>query len=80
MIMTMVMMNDNHDDKNDNDNGYDGYDDYELLWMTIFNSADGLVLDDDGDNVDGKTQHNNSQAKPKSPKYVETQENKYLNI
>lgn len=48
--------------------------------MTIFNSADGLVLDDDGDNVDDKTQHNNGQAKPKSPKYVETQENKYQNI
>lgn len=73
----MVMMNDDHDDKDDNDNGYD---DYELLWMTIFNSADGLVLDDDGDNVDDKTQHNNSQAKPESPKYVETQENKYQNI
>jgi len=48
--------------------------------MTIFNSADGLVLDDDGDDVDDTTQHNNSQAKPISPKYVETQENKYLNI
>ena len=43
-------------------------------------SADGLVLDDDGDNVDDTTQHNTSQAKPISPKYVETQENKYLNI
>lgn len=75
--MTMVMMNDDHDDKDDNDNGYD---DYELLWMIIFNSADGLVLDDDGDNVDDTTQHNKSQAKPISPKYVETQENKYLNI